>query len=66
MIYKFKDSDDFTLEVERFTNETDYGAVDVVSFTSVNNDDTLISVELDKKDVYHLIGALHLLHKEMK
>ena len=66
MIYKFKDSDDFTLEVERFTNETDYGAVDVVSFTSVNNDDTLISVELDKKDIYHLIGALHLLHKEMK
>lgn len=66
MIYKFKDSDDFTLEVERFTNETDYGAFDVVSFTSVNNDDTLISVELDKKDVYHLIGALHLLHKEMK
>lgn len=66
MIYKFKDSDDFTLEVERFTNETDYGSVDVVSFTSVNNDDTFISVELDKKDVYHLIGALHLLHKEMK
>ena len=35
---------------------------------SIINDyeDKLQSLFLNKKDVYYLIGALHLLHKEMK
>ena len=52
-----------SMEVELFTDEDD--PKDYVTF-NINVDDDWRSVSLDKQDVYHLIGALHLLQKEMK
>jgi hypothetical protein len=60
MIYKFecKDIDFCNLEVE-LRDEN-------VVFTIEEQGTIPLSIFLDKKDIYHLIGALHLLHKEMK
>jgi hypothetical protein len=61
MIYKFE-NETSTLEVERFSNET-------VCFTiidEINEDNNCLIANLSKKDIYHLIGALHLIQKEMK
>jgi hypothetical protein len=61
MIYKFE-NETSTLEVEKFSNET-------VCFTiidEINEDNNCLIVNLSKKDIYHLIGALHLIQKEMK
>lgn len=58
MIYKFeKESAD--LEVKNFNNAE-------VEFRVINAEGIETFVYLDKVDVYHLIGALHLLQKEMK
>jgi hypothetical protein len=57
MIYKFEDPAT-VLEVELFNEKS-------VSF-AVMSEDMSIKAYLNKKDVYYLIGALHLLHKEMK
>ncbi len=59
MIYKFKDHVQGTeLEIEQHN-------IDAVSF-EITIDEKFLSVSLCKKDIYHLIGALHLLHKEME
>ena len=61
MIYKFE-NETSTLEVEKFSNET-------VCFTiidEINEDNNCLIASLSKKDIYHLIGALHLIQKEMK
>jgi hypothetical protein len=58
MIYKFED-EATTLEVELFNEKN-------VSFSVLNENEIPITAYLKKKDIYHLIGALHLLHKEME
>lgn len=60
MIYKFQNKMS-SMEVELFKDEDEY----YVTF-NINVDDEWRSVALNKQDVYHLIGALHLLQKEMK
>lgn len=58
MIYKFeKVSSD--LEIKNFND-------DELELRIINPESDECIIYLDKKDVYHLIGALHLLHKEMK
>lgn len=69
MIYKFyRPETSNSLEFELF-NETNQsiGLPDVlnVSITDLETDEMLL-VDLTKQDVFRLIGALHLLHKEMK
>jgi hypothetical protein len=58
MIYKFQD-EATTMEVEQFNEKT-------ISFSILDENDNPVNAYLSKKDIYHLIGALHLLHKEMK
>jgi len=57
MIYKFQDEAP-TLEVELFNENS-------VCFTIFDEVDNPVNAYLSKKDIYHLIGALHLLQKEM-
>lgn len=64
MIYKFECNEikDSAMEVElRSDLSSDY-----VSFTIEHEVDVYMSIFLSKKDVYHLVGALHLIQKEMK
>ena len=66
MIYKFE-NDFSVLEVELFNEENQsQELLDNVLISIKNKDEVWYSIPLIKKDVYHLIGALHLLHKEMK
>ena len=63
MIYKFKQEDQNSiLEVE---NITEREPISIVELTIIESNGTK-SIFLYKEDVYKLIGALHLLHKEMK
>lgn len=57
MIYKFQD-ETTTLEVELFNEKS-------VVFTVLDENNEPVCAYLNKKDIYHLIGALHLIHKEM-
>lgn len=60
MIYKFEDLETHAcLEIEHIESGN------VVNFMIENGDIGLV-VNLNRKDVFKLIGALHLLHKEMK
>lgn len=63
MIYKFENSETIQLEIE-------YLPVENVLQVSMRNEDESpdewISLHLSRYDVYKLIGALHLLHKEME
>lgn len=64
MIYKFNKQKN-CLEVER-VGENGF-LPDGVTFSIINtNESTTQSIKLNKEDVFKLIGALHLLHKEMK
>lgn len=64
MIYKFNKQKN-CLEVER-VDENSF-LPDGVTFSIINmNESTTQSIKLNKEDVFKLIGALHLLHKEMK
>ncbi len=63
MIYKFKQDDQAViLEVEPIC---DQAPVDMIELTIMTEHGSK-SICLYKDDVYKLIGALHLLHKEMK
>lgn len=63
MIYKFRKQDqDSILEVEKITELENVGIVELTILTPNGTR----SISLYKDDVYKLIGALHLLHKEMK
>lgn len=69
MIYKFRE--DFkVLEIELFNEENQLSDMeDYICFAihdETREQDEWVSISLSKKDIYHLIGALHLLHKEMK
>jgi len=65
MIYKFEEpGTPIEMEVKKDNETYQSETVEVkVSFTSTKASQ---SIRLSKTDVYHLIGALHLLHKEMK
>ena len=66
MIYKFKkDGVDFEIELMQ---DLDNGKIlsEQVVLSVSDYSEEWNSIHLSKKDVYHLIGALHLLHKEMK
>jgi len=67
MIYKFS-SDGVDLEIELIQDKDVEKVLRESTNISITQhyDDTCISIGLSKKNVYHLIGALHLLHKEMK
>jgi regulatory protein YycH of two-component signal transduction system YycFG len=64
MIYKFECNEikNSTMEVELRSDLSS----DHVSFTIEYPKDIPLSIFLSKKDVYHLVGALHLIQKEMK
>jgi len=64
MIYKFECNEikDSAMEVE-LRDDLSSG---YVSFTFDNSEELPMSIFLSKKDVYHLVGALHLIQKEMK
>lgn len=69
MIYKFE-QDGMVLEVafmQDFDTETKELMYECINLSVKKwNEEHWISIGLDKKDVYHLVGALHQLHKEMK
>ena len=67
MIYKFS-SDGVDLEIELMQHKDGEKVLREATNIAITQhyDDTCISIDLSKKNVYHLIGALHLLHKEMK
>lgn len=63
MIYKFEDCREHAkciLEIQLTTDNKQ------VVFELEDCQQFLGHISLTKKDVYHLIGALHFLHKEMK
>jgi len=67
MIYKFEDCADSPIIMEVKKDSQTYEDFEVVAIRTtctVNNNSS--TIELSKKDIYHLIGALHFLHKEMK
>lgn len=65
MIYKFQNSHSaLEVELSKAEDDEDY---DTVMFSVMYNDQSnWTTSSLKKEDVYHLIGALHLLHKQMK
>jgi hypothetical protein len=66
MIYKFNRALK-ELEIELINSESDkiYSG-EYISFSVRKIDCEWNEILLNKKEMYHLIGALHLLHKEMK
>jgi len=66
MIYKFKDvsGNPINLELELNKEMFENPVLDLRLMVTIN--DKELNILLDSKDVYHLIGALHLLQKEMK
>ena len=70
MIYKFCTPEQPTrsLEFELFNEFNQPKECPEVVLVSILEDEIeeKISFELTKRDVFQLIGALHLLHKEMK
>lgn len=67
MIYKFKkDGVDFEVELIQDLDNGKVLSEHVVLSVSDFDTDEWNSIHLNRKDVYRLIGALHLLHKEMK
>lgn len=63
MIYKFKCNEFYTQMEVQLREDLDEN---YVSFTLEEKDNLPLNLYLSKKDIYHLIGALHLLQKEMK
>lgn len=67
MIYKFECSEESNeMEVTLFNDENQSKELKEVVTFSINDNNKWYYCSLNKKDVYHLIGALHQLHKEMK
>ena len=66
MIYKFS-NEGIDLEIE-LIQEKDAEKVlkENTSISIKDYNERWITIDLSKKNVYNLIGALHLLHKEMK
>ena len=69
MIYKFNQQESgVSLEIEHFNEENKSKELpDVINFSIISDESgDFFGIDLSKQDVYRLIGALHLLHKEMK
>lgn len=70
MIYKLKQHETgMTMEVELFNESNQSIQVpDCINFSMFDEDtpDSYYSINLNKSDVFKLIGVLHMLHKEMK
>lgn len=67
MIYKFKDHAEKIMEVELFNKENFIEqCIDSIDFTITNENEDSIYFSMTKIEVFKLIGALHLLHKEME
>jgi len=66
MIYKFADYESaIDMEVNHIENTNP--EPDSILFTIKTDEEALeLNIHLNKKEVFKLIGALHLLHKEMK
>ena len=61
MIYKFKDEElNSTLELEKRD-----GNIVEISIKFDHDDDVWRNIFLNKEDVFKLIGALHLIQKEL-
>ena len=61
MIYKFKDVElESTLELEKIN-----GNIVEISIKFDYDDDVWRNILLNKEDVFKLIGALHLIQKEL-
>ena len=61
MIYKFKDEErESTLELEKLD-----GNIVEISVKFDYDDDVWRNIFLNKEDVFKLIGALHLIQKEL-
>lgn len=67
MIYKFEDyaGNPVNMEIQK-DNEMYENCEVVLIKTTCTMNESSFTIELSKKEVYHLIGALHFLHKEMK
>lgn len=61
MIYKFK-KENINLEVEQTNEET----VTITLHNDKEGYENVMEICLHKSDIFKMIGALHLLHKEMK
>lgn len=62
MIHLFKDRDNDTdLSIEAIQ-----GGARVVISEHFNSESNLVEHLLTRKDIYHLIGSLHLIQKELK
>ena len=63
MIYKFKElPTDMEMEVELMKEGIDYVSISIKDI----DDSEWKTINLEREEVYKLIGALHLLHKEMR
>lgn len=70
MIYKFYQPEtDSIMEIESFNRKNQSIELpETVNFSIFikEDEDNFKSIDLNKEDVFKLIGVLHLLHKEMK
>lgn len=70
MIYKFYQPETGSImEIESFNRKNQsIDLPEIVNFSIFikEDEDNFKSIDLNKEDVFKLIGVLHLLHKEMK
>jgi hypothetical protein len=65
MIYKFEEENTpMQMEIKKDSEFYEYETLEIKVICEAV--DRALVIRINKKDVYHLIGALHLLHKEMK
>jgi hypothetical protein len=65
MIYKLKEENSpMQMEIRKESEFYEHETLEIKVICGDEDDSHMIRIT--KKDVYHLIGALHLLHKEMK
>lgn len=62
MIYKLECQNEKLKSIEFEKVDEEHLLITIIN----RYEDEMQSLFLNKKDVYYLIGALHLLHKEMK
>ena len=63
MIYKFiSENEEVVMEIQHFQEIKPHP--DFINI-NISNIDESCSINLDKKELYKLIGALHIIHKEM-
>jgi hypothetical protein len=65
MIYKFEDASENPLSIEFTKGNVGYENDNLIVTTYRTDCQNYLSINLSKKDLYHLIGALHLIQKEI-